>query len=112
MAQIQYEDFSKVKIHVGTITNVESFPEARKPAYKLWIDFGEGMGVKQSSAQITNLYDQEELLGRQVLAVTNFPPKRIAGFRSEVLVLGVDTENGEVALIQPDREVPRGRRLY
>jgi tRNA-binding protein len=112
MSTIDYEDFSKVQIHVGTITQVEPFPEARKPAYKLWVDFGETIGVKQSSAQITDRYEPEELLGRQVLAVTNFPPKRIAGFRSEVLVLGVDTENGEVALIQPEREVPRGRRVY
>ncbi|MDR6227273.1 tRNA-binding protein [Desmospora profundinema] len=112
MSQIQYEDFTKLEIHVGTITRTEPFPEARKPAYKLWIDFGETIGVKQSSAQITDLYSQGELVGRQVLAVTNFPPKRIAGFRSEVLVLGVDTENGEVALIRPDREVPPGRRMY
>ncbi len=89
---------------------MEDFPEAKKPAYKLWIDFGE-FGVKKSSAQITKLYRKEELLNKQVIAVTNFPPKQIANFISEVLVLGVVLENNEVVLLQPERRVPNGYRV-
>ena len=110
MTQIDYDDFEKVEIRVGRIIDVKDFPQARKPAYKLWIDFGE-LGVKKSSAQITKLYDLEDLKDRLILAVTNFPPRQIADFMSEVLVLGVVGENGEVVLIQPDREVPLGKRI-
>jgi tRNA-binding protein len=110
MSQANYEDFAKLEIRVGKVIRAEAFPKARKPAFKLWIDFGE-YGVKKSSAQITKLYSLEELPGKQVLAVTNFPPRQIADFMSEVLVLGVMLEGGEVALIQPDREVPLGNRV-
>ncbi|PTX61259.1 tRNA-binding protein [Melghirimyces profundicolus] len=111
MSQITYDDFKKVEIRTGKVIRAEAFPKARKPAYKLWIDFGEEVGVKKSSAQITKLYDREQLIGMRVLAVTNFPPLQVADFRSEVLVLGVEMEGGEVALIQADREVPLGLRV-
>jgi tRNA-binding protein len=107
---IDYGDFEKVEMRVGRIVRAEPFPEARKPAYRLWIDLGE-LGVKQSSAQITRVYTAEELVGRQVIAVTNFPPRRIAGFSSEVLVLGVDSPAG-VVLLAPEREVALGERVY
>jgi len=107
---ITYDDFSKVDMRIGKIIDAQDFPKAKKPAYKLWIDFGE-LGIKKSSAQITHLYAREELIGRLVVAVVNFPPKQVADFISEVLVLGVDAEGG-VALLQPDREVPVGRRVY
>lgn len=108
---ISYDDFHKVEMHVGTIIAVEDFPEARKPAFKLTIDFGEHMGVKRSSAQITVLYTKESLLGRQIIAVTNFPKKQIGKFFSEVLVLGsVDTE-GVVTLLQPQLNVENGLRI-
>lgn len=107
---IRYEDFAKVDIRVGKIIQVESFPQARKPAYKLWIDFG-ALGTKKSSAQITKLYTKEELIGQHLLAVVNFPPRQVADFMSEVLVLGVVLENEEVALIQPDRAVELGKRV-
>ncbi|MBD1910893.1 MULTISPECIES: tRNA-binding protein [unclassified Leptolyngbya] len=110
MAEITYADFEKVEIRAGRIIRVEEFPKARKPAYKLWIDFGE-LGTKRSSAQITDFYTPETLLNRQVLAVTNFPPRQVADFMSEVLVLGVVLDGGAVALIQPDREVPLGLRV-
>lgn len=110
MAEIQYEDFHNVEIRVGKVLRVEDFPNARKPAYKLWIDFGE-FGVKKSSAQITKLYKKEDLVNKLILAVVNFPPRQIADFMSEVLVLGVVLDNQEVALIQPDREVPLGKRV-
>ncbi|MGF1493640.1 MAG: tRNA-binding protein [Microcoleaceae cyanobacterium] len=105
-----YDDFQQLEIRVGQIIRAESFPEARKPAYKLWIDFGE-LGVKKSSAGLTQLYQPEDLVHRQILAVTNFPPRQVANFMSEVLVLGIVLENGEVALVQPDREVPPGQRI-
>lgn len=111
MAQITYTDFEKVEIRVGKVIQVENFPKARKPAYKLWIDFGEELGIKKTSAQITQLYAKEDLLDRLVLAVTNFPPRQVADFMSEVLVLGVVLDDGEVALVQPDRPVPLGKRL-
>ena len=109
MTETTFDRFQEVEIRVGTITAVDPFPEARKPAWKLTIDFGPG-GVKRSSAQITN-YAEAELIGRQVLAVVNFPPRRIAGFPSEVLVLGVPDAEGNVILLQPERPVPNGGRV-
>lgn len=105
--------FDAVDIRVGTIVAAEQFPEARKPAYRLTVDFGAEIGLRQSSAQITARYQRDELIGKRVLAVVNFPPKRIAGFTSEVLVLGVNDPNGDVVLIRPDfADVPNGVRLY
>jgi tRNA-binding protein len=111
MEQITWEDFEKVELRVGTILEALPFPEARKPAYKLRIDFGE-YGIKQSSAQITTHYALEDLIGKQILAVLNFPKKRIAGFESEVLTTGVPDDLGEVVLLSPDRKVPNGARLF
>ncbi|MEH2068565.1 MAG: tRNA-binding protein [Nostoc sp.] len=110
MTQVSFEDFEKVEIHVGKIIKVEEFPKAKKSAYKLWIDFG-NLGIKKSSAQITKLYQPTELINRLILAVTNFPPRQIADFISEVLVLGVVVDDGEVVLIQPDRDVSVGKRI-
>lgn len=109
--QIQFADFLKVDIRVGTIVKVEDYPEARKPAYKLEIDFGP-LGKKRSSAQITQHYFKEELLGKQVIAVVNFPPKQIGKFVSEVLTLGLPDENDLVVLTQPTRKVPNGSKLF
>jgi len=108
--QISYPDFEKLELRVGRIVQVEDFPEARKPAYKLLIDLGP-LGVRRSSAQITRLYSKEELLGRRVIAVANLPPKRIAGFTSEVLVLGVVLRDGAVVLLEPEGEPPPGTRI-
>jgi tRNA-binding protein len=109
---ITYDDFTKVDIRVGKITRAEPFPEARKPAFKLWVDFGGDIGEKRSSAQITRHYTPESLIGRQVLAVVNFPPRQIGKVLSEVLVLGVPDADGEVVLIAPDQDVPLGGRLF
>ena len=109
---IHYKDFEKVDLRVGQIERVEVFTAARKPAYKLWIDFGSEMGVKQSSAQITDLYQPEELLGRRVIAVVNFPPKQIADFMSEVLVLGVDVPEKGVTLLGVSDDAAPGSRVY
>lgn len=111
MQSISWDDFEKVELRVGTIIAVEDFPQARKPAYKLKVDFGAGIGVKQSSAQITVLYTKEELIGRQILGVVNFPPKQIGPFLSEFLVTGLYREDGAVVLAVPDQQVPNGAKL-
>lgn len=110
--QIQYADFDKVDIRVGTIVEAEPFPEARKPAYKLRVDFGPAIGIKRSSAQITRHYKTDELIGRQVAAVVNFPPRQIGPFMSEVLTLGVPDSEGAVILLHPERDVPLGGRMF
>jgi tRNA-binding protein len=109
---ISYDDFQAVDIRVGRITRAEPFPEARKPAIKLWVDFGAEIGEKRSSAQITRHYTPEALIGRHVLAVVNFPPRQIGKVMSEVLVLGLPDADGEVVLIGPDHEVPLGGKLF
>ena len=109
--QISFDDFMKVDIRVGTIVNAEVFPEARKPAYKMIIDFGPEIGEKKSSAQITVHYQPEDLIGRQVMAVTNFPPRQIGPVMSEVLTLGYADENGDIVLAAIDKPVPNGERL-
>lgn len=111
METISWADFEKVELRVGTIVSVDDFPEARKPAFKLKVDFGGEIGVKKSSAQITDLYTKEDLIGRQVLAVVNFPPRQIGPMRSECLVTGFQRENGAVVLVKPDSEVPNGAKL-
>lgn len=111
MSTISWSDFEKIDIRSGTITEVRDFPKARKPAYQLWIDFGTELGIKKSSAQVTAHYKKEELLNRSVIAVINFPPKQIADFISECLVLGVYDENNDVILLNPDRPVGNGQRI-
>jgi tRNA-binding protein len=110
--QIGFDDFMRVDIRVGEVVRAEPFPEARKPAIKLWIDFGPGIGERKTSAQLTVHYTPEALVGRRVVGVVNFPPRQIGKFMSEVLVLGVPDENGAVVLLTPDREVPLGGRMF
>ncbi|MEO3428500.1 tRNA-binding protein [Pelagibius sp. CAU 1746] len=110
--QISFDDFMKIDVRVGTIVDAQPFPEARRPAIKLWVDLGEEIGVKKSSAQITVHYDPEHLVGKQVAAVVNFPPRQIGKFMSEVLVLGFPDGEGEVVLVTSDQPVPNGGRLY
>lgn len=109
---VAYDDFTRIDIRVGTVKRAEPFPEARKPSIKLWIEFAPGVGAKKTSAQLTKYYSAESLVGRQVAAVVNFPPKQIGKFLSEVLVLGFPDEDGAVVLIGPDRPVPDGGKLF
>ncbi|WP_372613832.1 tRNA-binding protein [Aquicoccus sp.] len=112
MAEITFDDFLKVDIRVGTVTRAEPYPEARKPAIKLWVDFGPELGERKSSAQITAHYTPESLLGKQVLAVVNFPPRQIGKFMSECLVLGLSGTEGGIVLLSPDLPVPNGGRMH
>lgn len=112
MAEIAFDDFMKVDIRVGTVVRSEVFPEARKPALKLWVDFGGEIGERKTSAQITAHYTAETVLGRQVMAVVNFPPRQIGPFMSEVLVLGLPDAAGEIVLLSPDQPVPDGGRMH
>lgn len=112
MAEITFDDFLKVDVRVGRVTRAEPYPEARRPAIKLWIDFGPEIGERKSSAQITRHYVPEELIGREVLAVVNFPPRQIGKFLSEVLVLGLPDADGDIVLIGPDMDLPVGGRLH
>ena len=112
MAEISFDDFMKVDIRVGEIVRAEPFPEARKPAIKLWVNFGDEIGEKKSSAQITTHYDPKGLVGKRVMGVVNFPPRQIGPVMSEVLVLGVPDAAGEVVLLTPDMDVPLGGRMY
>jgi tRNA-binding protein len=109
---LSFADFLKVDVRVGTVVRAGPYPEARRPAFKLWVDFGPDLGVKKTSAQITRHYRLEDLPGRQVAAVVNFPPKQIGKFMSEILVLGFPDADGEVVMIAPDRPVPNGGRLF
>jgi len=109
---VTIDDFEKLDVRTGKVVSVEDFPEAKKPAYKLTIDFGEEIGVKKSSVQIVDLYKKEDLMGKSVLCIVNFPPRQIGPFVSEVLTLGVPDENSNVVLVKPDREVPLGGRLF
>jgi tRNA-binding protein len=112
LPEISYDDFEKVDVRVGTVVEAEPFPEARKPSIKLIVDFGPEVGTRKTSAQLTAHYTPEGLMGRQVVAVVNFPPKRVAGFKSEVLVLGVPGGSEDVVLLSPDRPVPDGGRVF
>ncbi|KIC46873.1 tRNA-binding protein [Ruegeria sp. ANG-S4] len=112
MSEISFDDFLKVDIRVGQIVRAEPYPEARKPAIKMWIDFGDEIGERKTSAQVTAHYDPAGLVGKQVMAVINFPPRQIGKFMSEVLVLGLPDDNGEVVLIGPDETVPLGGRMH
>lgn len=109
---ITFDDFAKVDIRVGTVVRAEPFPEARHPAIKLWVDFGPEIGERKTSAQITRHYDIDGIVGKQVVAVVNFPPRQIGKFMSEILVLGLPDEDGEVVLLAPGQKVPNGGRLY
>lgn len=112
MGEISFDDFMKVDVRTGRVIKAEAFPEARKPAIKLWIDFGDDIGVRKTSAQITVHYTPEGLIGRQVMAVVNFPPRQIGPFMSEVLVLGVPDKDGAIVLVAPDQETPSGGRMH
>ncbi|MFY0692321.1 MAG: tRNA-binding protein [Paracoccaceae bacterium] len=112
MNELSFDDFLKVDIRVGEVTRAEPYPEARKPAIKLWVDFGPALGEKKSSAQLTAHYTPETLVGKRVMAVVNFPPRQIGKFMSEILVLGVPDADGEVVLLTPDLDVPIGGRMY
>ncbi len=112
MSEISFDDFLKVDVRVGTVIRAEPFPEARVPAFKLWVDFGSEIGERKTSAQVTKNYAIDDLVGRQVAAVVNFPPKQIGKFMSEILVLGCPDASGEVTLLQPSGAVPNGGRLY
>ncbi len=112
MAEISFDDFMKVDVRVGQVVRAEPYPEARKPAIKMWIDFGADLGEKKTSAQVTAHYDAASLVGKQVLAVVNFPPRQVGKFMSEVLVLGMPDADGEVVLVGPDAAVPLGGRLH
>jgi len=111
MKTIRWEDFDKVELRVGTIVNVEDFPQARKPSYIVWVDFGADLGMRKSSAQITDLYTKESLKGKQIVGVVNFPPKQIGPIRSEFLLTGFVLDTGEVVLAVPDKNVPNGLKL-
>lgn len=112
MAEISFDDFMKVDVRVGRVTRAEPYPEARKPAIKMWIDFGDEIGEKRTSAQVTAHYTPETLTGKQVMAVVNFPPRQIGKFMSEVLVLGLPDDNGDIVLLSPDQDVPPGGRMH
>ncbi|MCO4848173.1 MAG: tRNA-binding protein [Yoonia sp.] len=112
MAEISFDDFMAVDVRVGTVVQAEPYPEARKPAIKIWVDFGDELGVKKTSAQVTAHYTPETLMGRQVMAVVNFPPRQIGKFMSEILVLGFPDEDGAIVLATPDKPVPQGGRLH
>lgn len=112
MAEISFDDFMKIDIRVGTVTRAEPFPEARKPAIKMWIDFGPDIGERKTSAQVTVHYTPETLIGTQVMGVVNFPPRQIGPFMSEVLVLGVPDEDGAIVLMRPTQPTPNGGRLH
>ena len=112
MDEISFDDFMKVDIRTGRVIKAEPFPEARNPAIKMWVDFGDEIGVRKTSAQVTVHYTPEDLIGRQVMAVVNFPPRQIGPVMSEVLVLGAPDANGEIVLVRPDRVVPAGGRLH
>ena len=112
MAEISFDDFMAVDVRVGTVVKAGPYPEARKPAIKIWVDFGDELGVKKTSAQVTVHYTPEGLIGRQVMAVVNFPPRQIGKFMSEVLVLGYPDADGAIVLAIPDKDVPNGRRMH
>jgi len=112
VAEITFDDFLKVDVRVGRVIRAEPYPEARKPAIKMWIDFGDDIGEKKTSAQVTAHYTPDALVGKQVMAVVNFPPRQIGKFMSEVLVLGMPDADGEVVLVGPDQDVPLGGRLH
>ncbi|MFC3416555.1 tRNA-binding protein [Algoriphagus hitonicola] len=112
MQTIDFEDFDKIDLRVGTIVQVENFEKARKPAYKIWVDFGSDFGIKKSSAQVTALYSKEELMGRQVICVVNFKPRQIADFMSEVLITGFSDPDGNIVLSSTERQVPNGAKLH